>query len=127
MIADGVAAVTSKNAKLDDPPPGPEFTTVPMPVPAGARLEAGTVAVKLSPLTKVVGRACPFHCTTEPETNPTPPTVNVSPCVPGFALVGARGRPINGTGFEDACSDCASTNNSEPKTNRRNVIVHSRS
>src|SRR5258708_12766695 len=109
MIADGVAAVTSKNAKLDDPPPGPGFTTVTMPVPAGARLEAGTVAVKLSPLPKVVGRACPFHCTTEPATNPTPPTVKGSPCLPAFALLRSPTRPVNPTRFEDHSTTCSST------------------
>src|SRR6266436_10349277 len=127
MIAVGVAAVTSKNARLEDPPPGPGFTTVRTPVPDCTRLDTGTAAVKLSPLTNVVGRAWPFHCTKEPETNPTPLTVKVRPCVPGFSLAGARGWPINGTEFEDACSDCASTNNSDPKTNKRNGIVHSQS
>jgi hypothetical protein len=90
MIADGVVAVTSKNAKLEDPPPGAGFTTVTMPVPGCARLEAGTAAVTLSAPTNVVGRACPFHCTTDPETNPAPLTVTVTPCVPGFALVCER-------------------------------------
>src|ERR1700727_2996595 len=99
MSAIGVAEVTSKNAMLEVPPPGAGFTTVTMPVPGCARLEAGIAAVNFSVFTNVVGRASPFHCTTEPDTNPTPSTLNVTRRVPGFALVGARGWPMNGTGL----------------------------
>src|ERR1700687_889180 len=106
MIAVGVVRVTSKKAKLEDPPPGAGFTTVTTPVPACARLDAGTAACKVSPLTKVVARACPFHCASEPETNPTPLMVIVRPPEPGVALAGASGWPMNGTGFEAAGRDC---------------------
>ena len=46
------------------------------------------------------------HCTSEPETNPTPLMVTVRRCAPGVALAGASGWPINGAGFEIAGWDC---------------------
>jgi hypothetical protein len=61
--------------------------------------EARTIAVSRERLTKVVVRGLPFHCTTEPETNPVPFTVRVNPVPPGLTAPGTRGWLIRGTGF----------------------------
>jgi hypothetical protein len=58
-----------------------------------------TVAVRLCPLTKDVGKDWPFHWTTDPATKPRPPTVNLTAFEPGWVLVGERGWVIEGRGF----------------------------
>ena len=103
MIADGVARSNLKKNQVGGP------TTrrgIHNRHDASASLDAGTTAFKVSALTKVAARACPFHCTRAPETNPTPLMVIVRPCAPGVALAGTSGWPINGTGFEIAGWDC---------------------
>ena len=77
-----------KTTAFDCPPPG--LTTVTLAVPMEARSVAGMAAVSCVPLTKVVGRSCPFHLTTAPETKPEPVTVSVSPAVPTAAVFGPR-------------------------------------
>src|SRR5438552_16680242 len=50
----------------------------------------GMAAVTCVPLTKVVVRAAPFHCTTAPETKLLPLTVSVKAAPPAVALFGTR-------------------------------------
>ncbi len=65
-------------AACDRPPPGAPETTVTCAAPGLAMSDTPSVAVRVDPLTKVVGRAAPFSCTTEDEMNPVPFTVSVN-------------------------------------------------
>ena len=68
----------------------PEFCTVTLAVPCDAIKLAATKAVNWLALTKVVGRADPFHCTVDPLTNPDPFTVRVNAAPPAAAEFGLR-------------------------------------
>src|SRR5437773_536343 len=59
---------------LDTLPSG--FFTVTLADPGVVSTFAGTLAVRCVTLSKVVGTAAPLSCTTEPETNPVPGTLN---------------------------------------------------
>jgi hypothetical protein len=72
----------------DVPPPGAGFTAVTEAVPAVATSLAEIAAVNCLPLTKVVVRALPFHCTVAPETKFVPVTASVNPAPPAVALEG---------------------------------------
>ena len=54
---------------------GPGLLTVSEPLPWFCRSEAVRATCKTVVLTTVVGRAEPFHCTTEFDSNPVPVTV----------------------------------------------------
>ena len=68
----------------------PEFCTVTLAVPSDAMRLADTEAANWLALTKVVGRADPFHCTVDPLTNPDPFTVRVNAAPPAVAKAGLR-------------------------------------
>ena len=95
-MATQLVCVVVKTMAFDCPPPG--LTTVTLAVPREARSVAGMAAVSCVPLTKVVGRSCPFHLTTAPETKPEPVTVSVNPGVPTAAVFGPR-LEITGAGM----------------------------
>lgn len=80
------------------PPPGAGLVTVMFADPLAAISPAGTWAVTLVALTKVVASAVPFQFTTELSTKFVPFTVNVNGAVPARALTGAS-EVIVGTGF----------------------------
>src|SRR5207244_2226315 len=85
----GPPALTGKVTAADVPPPGPGVVTVTFTMAAASRSVDGIAAVSWVVLTKVVGRAAPFHCTVvEPFTNPVPLTVSVKAAPPTVALVG---------------------------------------
>src|ERR1051325_3261081 len=73
---------------LELPPPGVGLVTVTWVVPAVERSDAGTGAVRLVLLTKVVVSAVPAQFTTEPETKFDPVTVRVKDASPAVALEG---------------------------------------
>src|SRR4029077_7723005 len=70
------------------PPPGVAENTVTAAGPAVAMSAAVLAAGVLVLLTKVVARALPFHCTTEPATKFVPATVSVNAVLPAVALLG---------------------------------------
>src|SRR5689334_17169731 len=80
------------------PPPGAGLKTVTCAVPAVATSAAVTCAVNCVLLVYVVGRALPFHWTTEALMKFVPFTVSVSVPLPATTLVGARELTV-GTGF----------------------------
>jgi hypothetical protein len=96
---EGVGIVTLKKTTFEVPPPGPGLTTVTLAVLGFAKSEDRMLAVNRDLLTKVVVRAMPFQCTTEPETNPVPFTVSVTPALPGLMAPGTNGLLISGAGF----------------------------
>jgi hypothetical protein len=65
-----------------------ELATSTWTVPGDAIADAGTAAVTVFALTKVVGSAEPLNSTTEDELKKEPPTVSVKPGPPAFALLG---------------------------------------
>ena len=82
----------------DVPPPGPELTTVVTAVPVTARSAAVAVKVNWLALKKVVARFTPFHCRTDPATNPLPVTVTGNAADPVAAENGVSA-PIAGAGL----------------------------
>ena len=80
----------------DVPPPGEGFTTVTEAVPAAPMSLAKIAAVNCVPLTKVVARALPFHCTVEVATKFVPVTVIVNPVPPAPTTPIGRFRPAIG-------------------------------
>ena len=64
------------------------FRIVIVLLPSVARSLDGTDAWALLPLSTVVGRDCPFHCTTHFPLKPDPLTLTVSPALPATALDG---------------------------------------
>jgi hypothetical protein len=75
--------------ELDDiPPPGVGLVTLIHAQPIVATLLAPTFAVSCVALTKLVESGVPFNCTTEPETNPEPFTVNVNEAEPACTNAG---------------------------------------
>jgi mRNA-degrading endonuclease toxin of MazEF toxin-antitoxin module len=89
-VAVGTGLLMVKVSAFDVPPPGEAFSTVTEAVPAVAMSLAEIAAVNCVPLTKVVVRALPFHCTTELVTKFVPVTVSVNPAPPAVALEGER-------------------------------------
>jgi hypothetical protein len=78
---------TGKNTGFELPPPGAGSVTLIAAVVAKAMFEAGTVAVNLEALTKVVSSGVLFQLMTAPETKPVPFTVRVNAGPPGAAVV----------------------------------------
>src|SRR5450432_3200077 len=74
-------------AALEMPPPG-GLTTVTLGVPMAAIQAAETWAVSFAALTYVVGKAAPFHSTTEVPMKLLPLTVSVKAAPPAVALLG---------------------------------------
>lgn len=66
------------------------FATSTWAVPGDAMADAGTAAVTVFTLTKVVGSAEPLNSTMEDELKNEPPTVSVKAGPPAFALLGDR-------------------------------------
>src|SRR6266404_29508 len=88
-VSVGAGLFTVNVCAAEVPPPGAGVRTVTLAVPAAAMSAAVIAAVSWMVLTKVVGRAAPFHCTVvEPFTNPVPLTVSVKAAPPTVALVG---------------------------------------
>ena len=89
-VTGGAAAALMVNAlAFDAPPPGAGLSTVTCALPALATSPAGISAVRRVALTYVVGRATPFHLTSEPLMKPVPFTVSVNAAAPARAVVGA--------------------------------------
>ncbi|MGA2113575.1 MAG: hypothetical protein ABSH56_02355 [Bryobacteraceae bacterium] len=66
----------------------PLLPTVTVAVPGEAIRLLLTVAVNLVEFMNVLGRAAPFHCTTEPSANPLPLTVRMKADPPAISLLG---------------------------------------
>ena len=80
------------------PPPGAGVTTVTCEVPAPATSTVEIAAWSSAPLTKVVTRAAPFHCTTDDGMKLPPLTASVKAAAPAVALLGER-EPSVGAGL----------------------------
>jgi hypothetical protein len=80
------------------PPPGVGVVTVTVTLPVVAISAAVIAAVICVPLTKVVVRGLPFHCTTDAASNPVPVTVKVKPAPPTVTVAGDK-ELTAGTGF----------------------------
>ena len=78
----------AKVSALEAVPPG--FTTVTLALPCEAIRVAATDAVSSVVLTKVVGRAEPFHRTAAPDTKPEPFTASVKAAPLAVAELGER-------------------------------------
>src|SRR5437762_203507 len=83
---------------VEVPPPGAGVTTVTCEVPAAAAARLEMAAWRSVPLTKVVPRAAPFHCTTDGGMKLPPLTASVKGAVPAVALLGER-EPTVGAGL----------------------------
>jgi hypothetical protein len=92
--------LTGKVRAFEVPPPGAGFTTVTDTVPAWAMSAAVMAAVSWVPLTTVVVRLAPFHCTAALETKFAPVTIRVKASPPAVVLAGASALSA-GTGFAD--------------------------
>jgi branched-subunit amino acid transport protein AzlD len=86
-VAVGAGLLMAKVRAPDVPPPGEGFSTVTETVPAVAMSPAEIAAVNWVLLTKLVARALPFHCTTEPESKFVPVTVSMNAAPPAVVLV----------------------------------------
>jgi hypothetical protein len=84
----GMKGLTVKVSPLEVTPP--VSRTVTLALPGAAIRLAATAAVSCAALTKVVGTAEPFHCTTEPERKPVPFTVRVKAAPPAATEFGLR-------------------------------------
>ena len=87
-----------KGMPAEVPPPGAEFVTVTLAVPAVAMSVAAIAAVSCVELTNVVVFAIPLNFTTEVEAKPAPFTVSVKAAPPAVALGGAI-ETAEGTGL----------------------------
>jgi hypothetical protein len=81
----GVGLLIVNARPLDVPPPGAGLKTVTIAVPPAAMSAAVIAACKLVLDANVVGRALPFHCTTEDDRKLVPVTVNVNAVPPAVA------------------------------------------
>ena len=97
-VSVGTGLLMLKVAAFDVPPPGVGLNTVTCAVPPVAISAAVMAAVTWAPLTKVVVRLKPFHCTTEAPTKFEPFTVSVKADPPARAL-GGESVVIPGTGL----------------------------
>ena len=95
----GVSGSIVKLAGLELPPPGVGLLTVTEALPLCARSVAGTNAVNAVLAVYVVGRALPFHITTEPAVKPCPLIVSWKTELPCGNDDGVR-EATCGTGFE---------------------------
>jgi hypothetical protein len=77
LVVAGTGLLIVKVRTLEVPPPGAGLNTVTWAVPADAMSVAGIAAINWIEDTYFVVRFDPFHCTTEPLTNPLPLTVSV--------------------------------------------------
>ncbi len=98
LLIAGTGLFTVKFTAFEVPPPGEGLTTVTETVPAVAMSPADIAAVNCVPLTNVLARALPFHCTVEPETKFVPLTVSVNADPPAMALEGEAEAKV-GPGF----------------------------
>ena len=98
LVIVGTGLFTVKFTEFEVPPPGEGLTTVTETVPAVAMSPADIAAVNCVPLTNVLARALPFHCTVEPETKFVPLTVSVNADPPAMALEGEAEAKV-GPGF----------------------------
>jgi hypothetical protein len=89
----GTAELMAKAAAADVPPAS---VTVTFAEPVVAIRLAGTAAVRLVALTKVVVNAVPFHCTVAPETKFVPVTVSENAAPPAIAEEGERLAMVGG-------------------------------
>jgi hypothetical protein len=87
---EGAGLLAMKVAVLDGPPPGPGLKTVTDDSAAEAMSLAAMKAVRLEPLTKVVARLEPFHCTVELLTKLAPNTLKAKPDPPTVTELGER-------------------------------------
>jgi hypothetical protein len=96
----GIGLFIVKGSAVEVPPPGAGLNTVMTPVPPVAMSLAGIDALKKgnSPLTKLVGRAIPFHSTTDPLKKPVPLTVRSKAGPPAVTATGLI-PVITGIGF----------------------------
>src|SRR6185436_20616867 len=78
----GAGLLTLKVCAAELPPPGAGLVTVTVAPPVAPRSLAGTLAVRLVLLTKVVVSAAPFQLTTLPLTKFDPVTVRVNAAPP---------------------------------------------
>src|ERR1051326_4306757 len=78
-------AVMAKLTEFDSLPP---LSTLTLPVPTNATSDADSAAVSCVLLTKMVGRAEPFHCTTAVEVKLLPVTFTVAAPEPATAVFG---------------------------------------
>lgn len=70
------------------PPPGARVNTLTGMLPAEKTSAPETVAFNCAAPTKVVGKAMPFHCTTEQGTKELPVTASVNAAAPAGTVVG---------------------------------------
>ena len=89
-----------KDKTFDVPPPGAGVCTAICVVPLDARSLVAIDARSCVALENVVGRAAPFHCTTDEATNPLPLTVSVSGPPPAAVWVG-KSDEATGAGFSE--------------------------
>src|SRR5499427_5501278 len=87
-IGAGVGAAMVRAREFEVPPPDPGVDTLTWANPALAMSVAATLAWSWVPLTKVVVRLLPFHCTTEVEAKLAPVTVSVKPGLPAVTVLG---------------------------------------
>ena len=88
VVVVGTKLLTVNVCALEVPPPGAEFVTVMLNVPAVVKSLAGMEAVTWVALTKLVVRGEPLKFTIESVTKLVPFTVNVKAASPTFLLVG---------------------------------------
>jgi hypothetical protein len=106
LVTLGAGFRTDRLAAPDVPPPGAGVRTLMAAVPAAATSVAGIVALSSVGLTRVVGRAAPFHRTIDDATKPDPLTVSENPAPPALTLLGER--PVTvGAGFRTGRFDAA--------------------
>src|SRR4051812_21367491 len=101
-LREGGARIANGDA-FDAPPPGAGENTRIVAEPAVAMSAAPIAACTCVLLTNVVGRAAPFHCTTDVAMKPVPVMVSVNAAPPAGAFSGDRA-VIAGTGFSDGSS-----------------------
>lgn len=109
----GGGAVIVKGNEFEASPAGSTTRTV--AVPGVARSDAGTVAVNCDVVTKLVGNAAPFHCTTESRLKFAPVAVSVNAGEPACAEFGEMLESVGG-GF------CARLNVAPPAKQREKRI-----
>src|SRR5207248_8446897 len=85
--SDGPALIVNVS-EAEVPPPGDGVNTLTSAEPVDARSVTEIVACSCEELTNVVGRALPFHCTTDEDVKLLPFTVSVIGPPPENALVG---------------------------------------
>ena len=87
-VGAGLIAAIVKVTPPDTPPPGDGVITVTVAVPAVARSVAGTCAVSVVEPVTLVGRAVPFHISTDDELKSNPIAVMVIAELPTATIFG---------------------------------------